>query len=66
MGIFGAVRFLQTLSLFLNVKHRIIMLVFVTHYLWTTTLIQCDVEIDSQALYDNKYERGVPAIYIYI
>jgi len=30
MGIFGAVRFLQTLLLFLNVQHRIIMLIFVT------------------------------------
>jgi hypothetical protein len=59
VGIFGAVRFLQTLLSFLNTKHIITMLVFVTPYVWTTILIQCDMEIDGQAFYDNKYEEGL-------
>jgi len=37
------------------------MVVFVTHYLWTTVLIQCDMEIDSQAFYDNKYDKELCA-----
>ena len=41
------------------------MLVFVTQYLWTTILIQCDVEIDSQAFYDNKYDKGVCSLCIF-
>jgi hypothetical protein len=41
------------------------MLVFVTQYLWTTILIQCDVEIDSQAFCDNKYDKGVCPLCIF-
>jgi hypothetical protein len=37
------------------------MLVFVTRYLWTTVLIECDMEIDGQAFYNNKYDKELCA-----
>jgi len=66
MGIFGAVRFLQTLLLFLNVQHRIIMLIFVTQIMdhYSHTVWHGDWQ--PGILWQQIWKRSVPAMYIYI